>query len=63
MAYSYVCRLWKVILYVISFKTDVAPTASVLPKKQLIHFSNRTQKVYTEEGKERGVDISQLSNS
>ena len=54
----------KVILYIISFKTDVAaPTALLLLKKQLIHFPTGMQKACTGEGKERSVDIGQLSNS
>lgn len=43
-------------------KRNVPPTALVLSKKQLIHFSIRTQNVYTLEGKERGADIGQPSN-
>ena len=40
MAYSYECRLWKIILYSISFKTDVvAPTVLVLTQEATHTFS------------------------
>lgn len=62
MAYSYECRLRKVILHIISFKTDVAaPTILVLGR--LTYLPVRMQKAYTGEGKEPSVDIGQLSNS
>lgn len=52
----------KLFYTLLASKRDVPPTALVLSKKQLIHFSIRTQNVHTLEGKERGADIGQLSN-